>query len=249
MFPEGIILQPHHLAVGVYKYVMVKDKSGALDIRFAEPKVLHKRIVKRVERAVGAGFIGVVEAQTDTTPPVFYVQDATSESLQISSDADADARLIAKLTGMKIVAGKHESADPSDDDTLVLAPNLVRTKRATKPHPAERKATACIDYDEAKSLADAHGLKIEACLEGELLLIPTTGVKLGFQTYRKGWMLYGYAADGSDIVKTLLSIVSRGRVKLEARETEYVPMPTEEGYHAKVTDIINRKRRESAGDE
>lgn len=92
---------------------------------------------------------------------------------------------------------------------------LLKHAPESKPQLPGLKATACIDYDEAKSLADAHGLMLADCLDGEALLIPTTGVKLVFQTRRAGWMLYGYAEDGSDVVETLKSIVSRGRVKLD----------------------------------
>lgn len=193
--PDGVVAAAD-LSFGVWKYVIVwYEVQGATcqTARFAPIAVEHAKMVRAGERAAAAGFI----AMSDDGG--WCINSAISESLGIKGDMNADAVCLARIIG-----------------SPPFAIDMKPTKPST-PTRFERKATACIDYDEAKSLATTHGLRLAECLDGEALLIPTTGVKLVFQTRRAGWMLYGYADDGADIVETLRAIVAHGRVKIEGK--------------------------------
>jgi hypothetical protein len=197
VYLNGVLKDESEIPLGAYKYVIVGHESRPelMIVRLFETHFDHVKCVDRsTELVTGAGFLAVVDGAEDVVE--FMVNSATSGSLDIDGEIDRDTALIAKITGLYPAA----------------------TMKSSNLKAITRKATASIDYDEAETLCQMHGLELEQCLEGEALLIPTTGAKLAFQTRRRGWMLYGYAANGSDIIKTLLSIVSRGRVKLEAAQ-------------------------------
>lgn len=191
------------IEMGVYKYVIVDVPYGdsavgyKRTVRIFKTEIEHSnmRHLTRGEQLVAAGFIAIPE------PGKFIVQNPISGSLDHKGDIGEDEAMIEELTDLKC------SREQLDVRTTVNPKAETRIMH--------RRSIAYIDYAEAKGLCDMHELDLTQCLEGEALLIPGSGVKLVYQTRMCGWMLYGYAHDGSDVVTALRSIVSQSRVCME----------------------------------
>lgn len=185
------VVGPEALFEGVWKYVIVEHGDAlqhSRELRFARLDYSGYAIdhAKMLRHGETATGAGSL-AVVDSGE--FILSSAASNTLEIDGDRDVDEAIIALVTGMS-------------------AP----VKRATTSVHS-RKATAAIDYDEALAIATLNEFNLELCLAGEAMLTKS-GAKLVYITRREGWMLYGYAQDGSDVIETLKSIVAHGRVKL-----------------------------------